>query len=85
MGVDLKKVENFKYVGRQIYDIDLDSTALFMNLCKACRRFTHHFWLIAREGADPIVGGKIYVAQQSYQYYCFVRIRNLGVEPWYAQ
>ena len=63
-GVDLKKVETFKYLGRQIWDIDLDTTALFMNLCKTHKRLNHLFCcLIARKkGADPVVGGKIYVA-----------------------
>ena len=48
-GVDLKKIENFKYLGRQIYDTDLDSPALFMNLCKARKRLNRLFCLVARE------------------------------------
>ena len=34
-GVVLKKVENFKYLRRQISSRDSDAAALFMNLAKA--------------------------------------------------
>ena len=34
----LKKVENFKYLGRQISSRDSDAPALFMNLAKARKR-----------------------------------------------
>ena len=56
-GVVLKKVENFNYLGRQISSRDSDAPALFMNLLKA--RLSN---LIAREGANVVVGGKIHVA-----------------------
>ena len=62
-GVDLKKVENFKYLGRQICHTDSDAPALFMNLNKARKRLHQLFCLIAREGADPVVGRRIYVGQ----------------------
>ena len=58
----LKKVENFKYLGRQISSRDSDAPALFMNLAKARKRFARISNLIAREGADSAVGGRIYVA-----------------------
>ena len=61
-GVVLKKVENFKYLGRQISSRDSDAPALFMNLSKASKHFSHISNLIAREGADSVVGGRIYVA-----------------------
>ena len=35
----LKKVENFKYLGRQISSRDSDAPALFMNLTKARKHF----------------------------------------------
>ena len=38
-GVVLKKVENFKYLGRQISSRDSGTPALFMNLAKARKRF----------------------------------------------
>ena len=38
-GVTLKKVENFKYLGRQVSSRDSDAPALFMNLTKARKRF----------------------------------------------
>ena len=61
-GVTLKKVENFKYLGRQISSRDSDAPALFMNLAKARKRFARISTLIAREGADSAIGGRIYVA-----------------------
>ena len=61
-GVVLKKVENFKYLGRQISSRDSDAPALFMNLAKAQKRFARISNLIAREGADSAIGGRIYVA-----------------------
>ena len=61
-GVTLKKVENFKYLGRQVSSRDSDDPALFMNLAKARKRFARISNLIAREGADSVVGGRIYVA-----------------------
>ena len=51
-GVVLKKVENFKYLGRQISSRDSDAPALFMNLAKARKRFARIANLIAREGDD---------------------------------
>ena len=36
--------------------------AVFMNLSKARRRFSCLSNLIAREGADAVVGGKIYIS-----------------------
>ena len=48
-GVNLKKIENFRYLGRQICDTDLGSPALFMNLCKARKRLNRFFCLVARE------------------------------------
>ena len=68
-GVNLKKVENLKYLGRKICDTDLNSPALFMNLCTARKLRRRLFCLIARKGADPVVGGKIYVAAV-IQYCC---------------
>ena len=58
-GVVLKKVEKFKYLGRQISGRDSDALALFMNLSKARKRFSRISTLIAREGADSVVGGRI--------------------------
>ena len=57
----LKKVENFKYLGRQISSRDSDAPALFMNLAKARKRFARLSNLLCREGADSHVGGRIYV------------------------
>ena len=61
-GVVLKKVENFKCLGRQISSRDSDAQALFMNLAKARKRFARISNLIAREGANLAIGGRIYVA-----------------------
>ena len=61
-GVTLQKVENFKYLGRQISSRDSDAPALFMNLAKARKRIARISTLIAREGADSAIGGRIYVA-----------------------
>ena len=61
-GTVLKKVENFKYLGRQISSRDSDAPALFMNLAKARKRFARLSKLLCREGADSHVGGQIYVA-----------------------
>ena len=61
-GVVLKKVKNFKYLGRQISSRDSDAPALFMNLVKARKRLAGIANLIAREGADSAIGGRIYVA-----------------------
>ena len=52
----LKKVDNFKYLRRQISIWDSDAPALFMNLAKARKRFARISNLIAREGADSPVG-----------------------------
>ena len=81
--MDLKNVENFKYLGRQIYNIDLDSHALFMNLCKARKRLSRLFVLITREGADPVVRRQLYIVAViiSVLLYGF---RDLGVEPYYS-
>ena len=57
----MKKVENFEYLGRQISSRDSDALALFMNLSKARKHFSCISNLIAREGADAVVGGRIYV------------------------
>ena len=62
IGIVLKKVENFKYLGHQISSRDSDTPALFMNLTKAQKRLAQISNLIAREGADSVVGGRIYVA-----------------------
>ena len=78
--MDLKKVENFKYLGRQICDTDSDSPALFMNLCKVRKRLHGVFCLTARESADPVVGGKIYISIDSH-ISTVVWVRDLGVEP----
>ena len=59
----MKKVENFKYLGHQISSRDSDALALFMNLAKAQKRFTCISNLIAREGTDSAIGGRIYVAK----------------------
>ena len=59
----LKKVEKFKHLGRQISSRDSDAPALFMNLAKARKRFACISNLIAREGVDLAVGGRIYVAE----------------------
>ena len=49
-----------KYLGHKIISRDSDALALFMNLTKAqCSQISN---LIATEGADPAIGGKIYVA-----------------------
>ena len=61
-GVVLKKVEHFIYLGCQISSRDSDAPALFMNLAKAQKRLARIFNLIAREGADSAIGGRIYVA-----------------------
>ena len=61
-GVVLKKVNNFKYLGRQISSRDSDAPALFMNLAKAQKCFARISNLIAGEGADLAIGGRIYVA-----------------------
>ena len=61
-GVTLKKVENFKYLGRQISSRDSDAPALFMNLTKARKRFARISNLITREEVDSAIGGRIYVA-----------------------
>ena len=61
-GIELKKVENFKYLGRQISSRDSDFPALFLNLSKARKRLVRISRLLAREGASPEVGGKFYVA-----------------------
>ena len=61
-GVVPKKVENFEYLGYQISSRDSDAPALFMNLAKARKRFARISNLIAREGADSAIGGRIYVA-----------------------
>ena len=53
-GVVLKKVENFKYLGRQISSRDSDAPALFMNLSKVRKCFSLISNLIAREGADAV-------------------------------
>ena len=60
-GIVLKKVENFKYLGRQISSRDSDVPALFMNFAKARKRLARISKLIDREGADPAIGGRIYV------------------------
>ena len=60
--IELKKVENFKYLGRQISSRDSDFPALFLNLSKARKRLARISRLLAREGASPEVGGKFYVA-----------------------
>ena len=39
-GDELKKADNFKYLGRQISSRDSDLTALFLNLSKARKRLT---------------------------------------------
>ena len=61
-GIVPKKVENFKYLGRQISSRDSDAPALFMNLAKARKRFARISTLIAREGAGSAIGGRIFVA-----------------------
>ena len=61
-GDELKKAENFKYLGRQISSRDSDFPALFLNLSKARKRLTRISRLLTRDGASPIVGGKFYVA-----------------------
>ena len=61
--VVLKKVEKSKYLGRQISSRDSDAPALFMNLAKARKRFAQISNLIAREGANSAIGGRIYVAE----------------------
>ena len=58
----LKKVENFKYLGRQISSRDSDALVLFINLAKAQKRFACLSNLLCREGADSHVGGRIFVA-----------------------
>ena len=60
-GVVLKKVEDFKYLGRQISSRDSDAPALFMNLAKVRKHFARISNLIAREGSDSAIGGRIYV------------------------
>ena len=60
--IELKKVENFKYLVRQISSRDSDFPALFLNLSKARKRLARISRLLAREGASPEVGGKFYVA-----------------------
>jgi len=61
-GDELKKADNFKYLGRQISSRDSDLTALFLNLSKARKRLTRISRLLTRDGASPVVGGKFYVA-----------------------
>ena len=61
-GVVLKKVENFKYLGRQIKSRDSDALALLMNVTKAQKCFAYISNLIARKGTDSAIGGRIYVA-----------------------
>jgi len=61
-GDELKKAENFKYLGRQISSRDSDFPALFLNLSKARKRLTRISRLLTRDGASPVVGGKFYVA-----------------------
>ena len=61
-GAVLKKVENFKYLERQISSRDSDAPALFMNLAKAQKRLTRIFNLIDIEEADPDIRERIYVA-----------------------
>ena len=56
-GVVLKKVENFKYLGRQISSRDSDAPAVFMTLAKARKRCARIANLVAREGADSAIGG----------------------------
>ena len=82
-GVDLKNIENFKYLGRQTCNINLDSQALFMNLCKVSKLLNHLFVLITREGADPVVRRQLYIVAVviSVLLYGF---RDLGVEPYYS-
>ena len=80
-GVDLKNIENFKYLGRQTCNINLDSQALFMNLCKVNKRLNHLFVLITREGAHagPVVRRQLYIVIViSVLLYGF---RDPGVEP----
>ena len=62
MELYLKKVEIFKYLRRQTSSRDSDAPALFMNLAKVRRRLAQIFNLIAREGDDSAIGGRIYVA-----------------------
>ena len=45
-------------MGRQIRNRDSDALALVMNLAKARKRLSRISVLIAREGADPVIGGK---------------------------
>ena len=47
-GTVLKKVENFKYLGRQISSRDSDAPALFMSLAKARKRFARLSKLLYR-------------------------------------
>ena len=61
-GDELKKAENFKYLGRQVSSRDSDFPALFLNLSKARKRLTRISRLLTRDGASPVVGGKFYVA-----------------------
>ena len=61
-GIKLKLVKNFKYLGRQISSRDSNTPMIFMNLAKARKHLFCIFVFIATEGADPVVGGKIYVA-----------------------
>ena len=74
-GVVLKKVENVKYLGHQISSRDSDAPALFMNLSKARKHLSRLYNLIAREGADLVVGGMIYVA-------AILAVLLYGLESW---
>ena len=59
-GDELKKAENFKYLGPQISSRDSDFPPFFLNLSKARNRLTRISRLLMRDGASPVIGGKFY-------------------------
>ena len=69
-GDKLKRVENFKCLGRQLCFTNSDTPILFLNLAKAwsLQRIS---CLITREAADPFVGGK-FMLQRYFLCCCLV-------------
>ena len=73
--IALKKVEKFKYLGRQISRRDSDASALLMSLAKARKSFARLSNLLVREGDDSAVGGRIYVT-------AILAVLLYGLESW---